>query len=126
MSAPAPTPNVIDATDLVAGYVPEVNILNGCNLAVGPGEFVGIIGPNGAGKSTFLKAVFGLVPVRSGHRAAARRGHHRAWPPTSSSQQGRRLRAPDQQRVPDADRAREPARWVASSPRSASATATTS
>ena len=66
MSAPAPTPNVIDATDLVAGYVPEVNILNGCNLAVGPGEFVGIIGPNGAGKSTFLKAVFGLVPVRSG------------------------------------------------------------
>ncbi len=66
MSAPAPTHNVIDATDLVAGYVPEVNILNGCNLTVGPGEFVGIIGPNGAGKSTLLKAVFGLVPVRSG------------------------------------------------------------
>ena len=30
------------------------------------GELVGIIGPNGAGKSTFLKAVFGLIPVRSG------------------------------------------------------------
>jgi branched-chain amino acid transport system ATP-binding protein len=30
------------------------------------GELVGIIGPNGAGKSTLIKAVFGLVPVRSG------------------------------------------------------------
>ena len=52
--------------DVVAGYVPEVNILNGCDLTVAPGEFVGIIGPNGAGKSTFLKAVLGLVAVRSG------------------------------------------------------------
>jgi branched-chain amino acid transport system ATP-binding protein len=59
-------PLVIEATDLVAGYIPEVNILNGCNLTVSPGEFVGIIGPNGAGKSTFLKAVLGLVGVRSG------------------------------------------------------------
>jgi len=59
--------NVIEARDLVAGYVPEVNILNGCDLAVAPGEFVGIIGPNGAGKSTLLKAVLGLVDVRSGH-----------------------------------------------------------
>src|SRR4029453_4604148 len=53
-------------TEVVAGYVPEVNILNGMNLTLAPREFVGIIGPNGAGKSTFLKAVLGLVPVRSG------------------------------------------------------------
>ncbi len=46
--------------------MPEVDILNGCNLEVGPGEFVGIIGPNGAGKSTLLKAVLGLVTIRSG------------------------------------------------------------
>ena len=58
--------NVIEAHDVVAGYTPEVNILNGCDLTVAPGEFVGIIGPNGAGKSTFLKAVLGLVTVRSG------------------------------------------------------------
>jgi branched-chain amino acid transport system ATP-binding protein len=57
---------VLEATDLVAGYIPEVNILNGCNLVVHPGEFVGIIGPNGAGKSTFLKAVLGQCTVRSG------------------------------------------------------------
>jgi branched-chain amino acid transport system ATP-binding protein len=58
--------HVLLATDLVAGYIPEVDILNGCNLVVNEGEFVGIIGPNGAGKSTFLKAVLGLCPVRSG------------------------------------------------------------
>ena len=57
---------VLSAADLVAGYVPEVNILNGCNLEVRAGEFVGIIGPNGAGKSTFLKAVLGQCKVRSG------------------------------------------------------------
>lgn len=59
--------NVIDVENVVAGYVPEVNILNGCDLTVAEGEFVGIIGPNGAGKSTLLKAVLGLVNVRSGH-----------------------------------------------------------
>jgi branched-chain amino acid transport system ATP-binding protein len=58
--------SVIECAEIVAGYVPEVNILNGCNVTVGPGEFVGIIGPNGAGKSTLLKAVLGLVQVRSG------------------------------------------------------------
>jgi branched-chain amino acid transport system ATP-binding protein len=51
---------------LVAGYIPEVNILNGCSVEVAEGELVGIIGPNGAGKSTLIKAMFGLVPVRSG------------------------------------------------------------
>jgi branched-chain amino acid transport system ATP-binding protein len=58
--------NIIECTDLVAGYVPGVNILNGCDLVVASGEFVGIIGPNGAGKSTLMKAVLGLVTVRSG------------------------------------------------------------
>jgi branched-chain amino acid transport system ATP-binding protein len=61
-----PTVNVIEANDVVAGYIPEVNILNGCDLTVAPGEFVGIIGPNGAGKSTLLKAMLGMVSVRSG------------------------------------------------------------
>ena len=62
-------PAVLTAHDLVAGYIPEVNILNGCNLLVNAGEFVGIIGPNGAGKSTLLKAVLGQCTVRSGHVA---------------------------------------------------------
>jgi branched-chain amino acid transport system ATP-binding protein len=36
------------------------------SIKVGELEIVGIIGPNGAGKSTLVKAIFGLVPVRSG------------------------------------------------------------
>ena len=57
---------VVVAQDLVAGYFPGVNILNGCSMYVEPGELVGIIGPNGAGKSTALKALFGLLDIRSG------------------------------------------------------------
>ncbi|MFT4029529.1 MAG: ABC transporter ATP-binding protein [Protaetiibacter sp.] len=60
------TETVLKTTELVAGYIPGVNILNGCNVYVERGELVGIIGPNGAGKSTLLKAIFGLVNVRSG------------------------------------------------------------
>jgi branched-chain amino acid transport system ATP-binding protein len=57
---------VVEAKDLVAGYLPGVNILNGCSLTAYPGEMIGIIGPNGAGKSTLLKAMFGLVKIHSG------------------------------------------------------------
>jgi ABC-type branched-subunit amino acid transport system ATPase component len=57
---------VLRADNLIAGYVPGVNILNGCDFYVNDGELVGIIGPNGAGKSTLLKALFGLVKVKTG------------------------------------------------------------
>ncbi|TPQ31737.1 ABC transporter ATP-binding protein [Cupriavidus pinatubonensis] len=52
--------------ELVAGYVPEVNILQGVGLEVHRSEIVTVLGPNGAGKSTLIKAIAGLVPVRSG------------------------------------------------------------
>jgi branched-chain amino acid transport system ATP-binding protein len=61
-----PAPNVIDVVGIIGGYTPDVNILNGCDLVVGPGEFVGIIGPNGAGKSTLLKAILGQLRIQSG------------------------------------------------------------
>jgi len=57
---------VLRADNLVAGYLPGVNILNGCSIEAYPGELIGIIGPNGAGKSTLLKAIFGLVRVSQG------------------------------------------------------------
>lgn len=58
---------VVDVSALTAGYLPGVNILNGCSLTAARGELIGIIGPNGAGKSTLLKAIFGQVKVREGH-----------------------------------------------------------
>ena len=57
---------VLEVKNLVAGYLPGVNILNGINFYADKGELIGIIGPNGAGKSTLLKAIFGLVKVREG------------------------------------------------------------
>ncbi|WP_302893308.1 ATP-binding cassette domain-containing protein, partial [Actinomadura luzonensis] len=57
---------VLRCDELIAGYLPGVNILNGADLYVQEGELIGIIGPNGAGKSTLLKAMFGLVNIRSG------------------------------------------------------------
>jgi iron complex transport system ATP-binding protein len=41
-------------------------ILESVDLAVGPGEFVGLVGPNGAGKTTALKAMLGLAPLSAG------------------------------------------------------------
>src|SRR5690606_24745442 len=58
---------VVEMSDVHAGYLPGVNILNGANLVARQGELIGIIGPNGAGKSTLLKAIFGMVNVRSGN-----------------------------------------------------------
>ncbi len=60
------TQPLITIENVVAGYVPGVDILNGVNLEAADGELVGIIGPNGAGKSTMIKAMFGLVNIRSG------------------------------------------------------------
>ena len=57
---------LVRVDDVVAGYTPGINILNNCDLYCHRGEIVGIIGPNGAGKSTLVKAIFGLVEIRSG------------------------------------------------------------
>ena len=62
----APPAALLATEDLVAGYVPEVDILRGVDLEVRQGEIVTIVGPNGAGKSTLIKTVFGLVKPRQG------------------------------------------------------------
>ncbi len=57
---------VLRVSGLVAGYTPEVDILNGVDLEVSKGEIVTIVGPNGAGKSTLMKSIFGLVSPKEG------------------------------------------------------------
>ncbi len=57
---------LLSTSDLIAGYLPEVDILNGVSIDVGEGEIVTIVGPNGAGKSTLIKTIFGLLSPRSG------------------------------------------------------------
>ena len=51
--------------DMTGGYGP-VDILHACTIAVNKGEIAVIVGPNGAGKSTAMKAVFGMLTLRSG------------------------------------------------------------
>jgi len=48
-----------------AGYG-KMTILNGTSAGIRRGAITTVIGPNGAGKSTMFKAIFGLLPVRSG------------------------------------------------------------
>ena len=59
---------LLQAEGLVGGYG-GMDILNGVDLDVAAREIAVIIGANGAGKSTAMKAIFGLVVVRSGRVA---------------------------------------------------------
>ena len=80
MSGNGPKP-ILSTEDVVAGYIPEVDILNGVTITVNEGEIVTVIGPNGAGKSTLIKTIFGLLRPRSGkvffrdHDIAGERPH---------------------------------------------------
>lgn len=64
-SASSAEPTVLEASEVVSGYG-EVEILHGVSMRLDRGEIVAIIGPNGAGKSTLMKALFGLLKVKSG------------------------------------------------------------
>ena len=50
---------------MTAGYG-GVDIINSCTINVDRGEIVAILGPNGAGKSTAMKAMLGLLNLKSG------------------------------------------------------------
>jgi len=61
----AATDPMLALDGVVAGYG-KMTILNGTTARVRRGAITTVIGPNGAGKSTMFKAVFGLLPIRSG------------------------------------------------------------
>jgi neutral amino acid transport system ATP-binding protein len=58
--------NLLEVEDVYAGYVQDLNILQGINFKIAPGEIVAVIGPNGAGKSTLAKTIFGLLSPNKG------------------------------------------------------------
>lgn len=58
--------DVLSIEGIEAGYLPDVPILNGLDVRVGPGELVTIVGPNGAGKSTLVKVAIGLLAPWAG------------------------------------------------------------
>ena len=57
---------LLEVDNVVAGYGRGPAILNGTTLTVRSGQIQCVIGPNGAGKSTLMKAIAGLIPLRSG------------------------------------------------------------
>ena len=52
--------------NVVAGYIPGVEILRGVNLHVEEGQIVCLVGPNGAGKSTVLRTISGFLKPTAG------------------------------------------------------------
>ncbi len=56
---------LLSAEKVYKGYS-ERQLLDGCSLAIGDGEKIGLIGINGTGKSTLLKVMAGIDPPDSG------------------------------------------------------------
>ena len=51
---------------MTGGYGNGPDIISSCSVSVNQGEIVSILGPNGAGKSTAMKAMLGLLNLKSG------------------------------------------------------------
>jgi len=51
---------------MTAGYGNGPDIISSCSINVNRGEIVAILGPNGAGKSTAMKAMLGLLKLKTG------------------------------------------------------------
>ena len=55
-----------EGSKMTAGYGSGPDIISSCTINVNRGEIVAILGPNGAGKSTAMKAMLGLLKLKSG------------------------------------------------------------
>src|SRR5215213_9370467 len=80
---------IIEARALAKRYAGGVEALRGLDVAIEPGEFVGLLGPSGSGKTTFLRLLVGALRPTGGslqvlgealeraHRPALRRVRRR-------------------------------------------------
>ena len=55
-----------EGVKMTGGYGSGPDIISSCSVHVNQGEIVSILGPNGAGKSTAMKAMLGLLNLKSG------------------------------------------------------------
>jgi len=55
-----------EGNQMTGGYGNGPDIISSCSVNVNRGEIVAILGPNGAGKSTAMKAMLGLLNLKSG------------------------------------------------------------
>ena len=55
-----------EGSKMTAGYGNGPDIITSCSINADKGEIVAILGPNGAGKSTAMKAMLGLLNLKSG------------------------------------------------------------
>ena len=55
-----------EGAKMTAGYGDGPDIISSCSITANRGEIVAILGPNGAGKSTAMKAMLGLLKLKSG------------------------------------------------------------
>ena len=55
-----------EGIEMTGGYGNGPDIISSCTVNVNKGEIVSILGPNGAGKSTAMKAMLGLLNLKSG------------------------------------------------------------
>ena len=55
-----------EGNKMTAGYGNGPDIISSCSINVNRGEIVAILGPNGAGKSTAMKAMLGLLKLKTG------------------------------------------------------------
>jgi len=59
--------NILTLKDITFGYLPHKPVIEGINLDIPKGRFLGLLGPNGSGKTTLLKIMIGLHKPWHGH-----------------------------------------------------------
>lgn len=53
--------SIVTVSDITYGYSLKSPVLEGINLTINKGQFLGLLGPSGSGKTTLLKLIIGLI-----------------------------------------------------------------